>query len=71
VYVGLPSALTLIGGSLLFERRRGLLQAAAALLPGKAAAFLQAGGMSAAVNLTSYLAISTTSSLTFKVSGCE
>lgn len=70
VYVGVPSAVTLIGGSLLFERPYGLFERFAALLPTKPWGFIQAGCMSSVVNLTSYLAISTTSSLTFKVSGC-
>jgi len=70
VYVGIPTAATLIGSSLLFERQAGLIQAFQALLPTKPWTFVQAGFMSALVNLSSYLAISTTSSLTFKVSGC-
>jgi hypothetical protein len=70
VYVGFPSAAALIGGSLLFERRSGLLPALGALLPARGGAFLKAGLMSAAVNLASYWAISSTSSLTFKVCGC-
>lgn len=70
VYMGVPCASMLIAASLMFERQRGLFHAFELLLSTKPWAFLKAGLMSSAVNLTSFLAISTTSSLTFKVSGC-
>eukprot|EP00775_Hariotina_reticulata_P006948 gene6948-7165_t len=70
VYVGLPSALVLIMGSLLTERQRGMLTAAQVLIEARPEAFLKAFSMSCLVNLTSYMAIATTSSLTFKVAGC-
>lgn len=70
VYVGIPTAATLIGGSLLFERQHGLLDAFQTLVASNPWVFVRAGSMSGLVNLTSYLAIGTTSSLTFKVSGC-
>lgn len=70
VYVGIPTAATLIGGSFLFERQHGMLEAFQTMLAVKPWIFVQAGCMSSMVNLTSYLAIATTSSLTFKVSGC-
>lgn len=70
VYVGIPTASLLVGGSLLLERQQGLFRAFETLLATHPWVFVQAGVTSSLVNLTSYLAISTTSSLTFKVSGC-
>lgn len=70
MYVGTPSALVLIVGSLLTERQHGMLQVGRVLLATQPEAFLKAFGMSSIVNLTSYVAIATTSSLTFKVAGC-
>jgi hypothetical protein len=70
VYVGIPTASLLVGGSLLLERQQGLFSAFDTLLATNPWVFVQAGITSSLVNLTSYLAISTTSSLTFKVSGC-
>lgn len=70
MYVGIPTGATLISGSLLFERQKGVIEAVKALVPQQPWTFVQAGCMSGLVNLTSYLAIATTSSLTFKVSGC-
>ncbi len=69
LYVGGPSALLLMGAGLVLEGR-SMLSAAAALAAVRPGALVRAWAMSAAVNLTSYLAISTTSSLTFKVAGC-
>ncbi|WIA13658.1 hypothetical protein OEZ85_007220 [Tetradesmus obliquus] len=69
VYVGIPSALALVGGSLLLDGAP-MLALAAKLWATQPVAFLQAWAVSSMVNLVSYLAISTTSSLTFKVAGC-
>lgn len=70
MYVGGPSALVLVAGSLLLEAPAGMLAGGQALLASSPGYLLRASAMSAAVNLTSYLAIATTSSLTFKVAGC-
>jgi hypothetical protein len=70
VYVGIPTASLLVGGSLLLERQHGLFSAAKTVMATNPWVFVQAGVTSSLVNLTSYLAIATTSSLTFKVSGC-
>jgi hypothetical protein len=69
VYVGIPSAAALVGGSLLLDGAP-MLQLAGKLWATQPIAFLQAWAVSSMVNLVSYLAISTTSSLTFKVAGC-
>jgi hypothetical protein len=69
VYVGVPSAAALVGGSLLLDGAP-MLQLAAKLWATQPTMFLQAWAVSSMVNLVSYLAISTTSSLTFKVAGC-
>lgn len=69
LYVGMPSALVLVGGSLLLDGPE-MLAVAAKLWQTGAMEFLRAWSMSSLVNLTSYLAIYTTSSLTFKVAGC-
>ncbi|KAF6258385.1 triose-phosphate transporter family-domain-containing protein [Scenedesmus sp. NREL 46B-D3] len=69
VYVGAPSALALVGGSLLLDGAP-MLEFAGKLYATQPMIFLQAGAVSSMVNLASYLAISTTSSLTFKVAGC-
>jgi hypothetical protein len=69
VYVGVPSAVALVGGSLLLDGAP-MLDLAAKLWATQPAVFLQAWAVSSMVNLVSYLAISTTSSLTFKVAGC-
>lgn len=68
--MGLPSAAVLIFGSLLTERQRGMLSVLQLLMKDRPEAFLKAFSMSCLVNLTSYMAIATTSSLTFKVAGC-
>lgn len=75
VYVSLPAAALLIGGSLLTEGTGprllggGAAGAAAALAP-VASQLAYAGALSFLVNLTSFWAISATGSLTFKVAGC-
>jgi hypothetical protein len=70
VYMGLPCSALLIASSLIFERQKGLFAAFEAILSTNPWIFVKAGVMSSLVNLTSFLAISTTTSLTFKVSGC-
>lgn len=70
MYAGIPTAITLISSSFLYESQHGMLQALKTLIATKPWVLVQAGLMSGLVNFTSYLAISTTSSLTFKVSGC-
>lgn len=70
MYVATPSAVTLIAGSLILEAPHGMLMAAQVMWQTHKAAMLKAWFMSSLVNLTSYMAISTTSSLTFKVAGC-
>lgn len=70
MYVGAPSALVLIAGSLLMDAPHGMLTTAQAMWASQKTAMLKAWCMSGLVNLTSYMAIATTSSLTFKVAGC-
>ncbi|KAI8476089.1 MAG: triose-phosphate transporter family-domain-containing protein [Monoraphidium minutum] len=75
VYVSLPAAALLFGGSLATEGTAALLLgggragAAAALAP-VASELAYAAALSFLVNLTSFAAISCTGSLTFKVAGC-
>jgi hypothetical protein len=69
VYVGIPSAVALVGGSLLLDGAP-MLALAGELWATQPMSFLQAWAVSSMVNLVSYLAIATTSSLTFKVAGC-
>lgn len=69
VYIGIPAALILTGSSVLLDGP-AMLALTSKLWQANQALFLKAWAVSSAVNLTSYMAISTTSSLTFKVAGC-
>lgn len=69
VYIGIPAALVLMGSSIVLDGP-AMLALASKLWQINPALFLKAWAVSSAVNLTSYMAISTTSSLTFKVAGC-
>lgn len=69
VYVSAPCAALLLGSSFLFEWQ-GVVALGPKLLADSPLSFLMPFVISFFVNLSSYYAIATTSSLTFKVAGC-
>lgn len=69
VHIGWMSSICLVLGSILWEGS-GLAAVGGPLMAAHPGAFVYAAATSFATNLTSFLAIAATSSLTFKVAGC-